>query len=336
METRKKFTLLDYPGSQKSALWGMKDILDHANTHAEANGTAIFDTTISKAPNGKADVFVLPPALVLEPPELPVRWKELLIDQRNAGAVLASVCSGAFLLAETGLLDGRRVTTHWRHAKKFGELHPKSIVETERIVLDGDDIVTAGGVMAWTDLTLHMIQRFGGRKLMLDVARMFLLDPPEREQRYYATFIPFRNHSDQSVAAIQDLMQEELGSEHTVESLAAAGSMSERSLLRRFKQATGYTPMSYLQLLRVEGARSRLEMTRESFEKISWDLGYQDANTFRRLFKRALGVTPSEYRRRFGMGAVSQSTDVKERENGPDTTNHNGLSPIVPGRFSFS
>lgn len=156
--------------------------------------------------------------------------------------------------------------------------------------------------MAWTDLALHMIQRFGSRQLMLDVARMFVLDPPEREQSYYATFQPVRNHLDNEIATVQAILQETPHHGHTLASMASAASASERSFLRRFKQATGLTPVTYLQNLRVEAARSKLELTRDNFEQISWEAGYSDPTSFRRVFQRIVGLSPSEYRRRFGFG----------------------------------
>ncbi|MGR3711559.1 MAG: GlxA family transcriptional regulator [Shimia sp.] len=295
----------------------MKDLLDYANVQAALDGAAIFETAISSEPLGKPDVFVLPTALMLAPPELPDGWRNALIEHHEAGGILVSVCSGAFLLAETGLLDGRQVTTHWRHAAALKQRHPQAIINTDRILVDLGSIVTAGGVMAWTDLTLHMIQRFGGRRLMLDVARMFLMDPPEREQKYYATFVPNMKHSDQAIATIQRLMQADLSVAHSVASLAGTGAMSERSFMRRFKRATGETPVAYLQLLRVEAARSRLEMTRDSFEQISWDLGYGDTAAFRRVFKRVCGLTPSDYRRRFGMVAGSFPAKIQPNERHP-------------------
>ena len=215
---------------------------------------------------------------------------------------MTSLCSGAFLLAEAGLLEGRRVTTHWRHATTFRQKYPGSVIDTDRLLVELGDIITAGGVMAWTDLTLHMIQRFGGRKLMLDVARMFVLDPPERAQSYYATFLPNMSHADAQIAAVQGLLRNMPGADHSIACLAQHAGLSERSFLRRFKQATGLTPVTYLQSLRVEAARSRLELTRDSFERISWDVGYGDTTAFRRIFQRIVGLTPSEYRRRFGPG----------------------------------
>ncbi|WP_294221712.1 helix-turn-helix domain-containing protein [uncultured Shimia sp.] len=294
------FQLLDYPGSQKSALWGFKDLLECANSLAQSSDRLLFQADICQTPQAYPSVVVLPPALSLDPPELPSAWRAQLISQHKAGSVMASVCSGAFLLAEAGLLDDRRVTTHWRHANTFRQKYPKSVIDTDPLLVDIGDIVTAGGVMAWTDLALHMVQRFGSRMLMMDVARMFVLDPPDRAQSYYASFIPDTKHSDTQIAGVQALLQNTSGGTHSIASLAQSAGMSERSFLRRFKQATGLTPVTYIQSLRVELARSRLELTRDSFERISWDVGYADATAFRRVFRRIVGLSPSAYRRRFG------------------------------------
>lgn len=307
MQDTVTFQLLDYPGAQQSAVWGLADIFAHADSTSRPLGGRGFRATISQRPQGQPGVIILPPALSLTPPDLPSGWRETLVSQHKSGTIMASVCSGAFLLAETGVFDGRRITTHWRHAATFRQTYPTAILDTDRLLVDLGDIVTAGGVMAWTDLALHMIERFGGRKLMLDVARMFVLDPPEREQSYYATFIPNTKHADRQIAMVQALLLDAPGKEHTTASLAQCGGMSERTFLRRFKQATGLTPVTYLQSLRVETARSRLELTPDSFEQISWDVGYSDAAAFRRVFRRIVGLTPSEYRRRFGPSTPSVS-----------------------------
>ena len=298
-----RFDILNYPGSQQSAVWGVKDLLDHANVQAEGAGGRLFDVRLQDPPTRDCDVLLLPPALTLEPPKLLDGWSGTLGDLHKQGAMLASVCSGAFLLAQSGLLEGRRATTHWRHATLFRDRFPGVIVDTDQLLVDLGDVVTAGGVMAWTDLTLHLISRYGGRKLMLDIARMFVLDPLDREQRYYVSFVPNFSHADQQIAQVQQALQADIQTPHSVADLASRASMSERSFLRRFKQATGKTPVAYLQLLRVEAARSRLELTRDSFDKISRDVGYNDSAAFRRLFKRVLGLTPSDYRRRFGPAA---------------------------------
>ena len=294
--------ILDYPEAQQSAILGMRDLLDFAAQLAEAGGATVHRAEICDTPKAGVAVVILPPTLSLAPPVLPVGWKERLIRLHQGGTVLASVCSGAFLLAETGLVDGRPVTTHWRHAAMFRDRFPQVVTDINRLLVDLGDIVTAGGVMAWTDLTLHIIERLWGRKLMLDVAKMFVVAPPEREQSNYASFLPNFKHADASILKVQQMLQENLGAAHSLAGLAQAATMSERSFLRRFKKATGLSPVAYIQCLRVEAARCRLELTKVSFERLSWDLGYKDPAPFRSVFKRITGLSPSDYRRKFGVG----------------------------------
>jgi transcriptional regulator GlxA family with amidase domain len=304
-ETARKYAqiqILDYPGAQQSAVLGIRDLMDFAAKLTELSGATAHRAEICYTPKEGAVAVILPPALSLAPPVLPAGWKERLIRLHQGGTVLASVCSGAFLLAETGLVDRRQVTTHWRHAAAFRERFPHVVTDIDRLLVDLGDVVTAGGVMAWTDLTLHMIERFGGRKLMLDVAKMFVVDPPEREQSHYASFLPNFKHADASILTVQHMLQENISATYTLAGLAQAATMSERSFLRRFKKATGLSPVAYIQSLRVEAARSRLELTKVSFERLSWDLGYNDSATFRSVFKRITGLSPSDYRRKFGAG----------------------------------
>jgi transcriptional regulator GlxA family with amidase domain len=292
--------ILDYPGAQRSAILGMQDMFAFARQHALVQGGAFPDATARELPPEAALVVIIPPALSLSPPTLPDGWSKRLHSLQKDGSLLASVCSGAFLLAQAGRLDGRTATTHWMHAAEFRKRHPRVIVDTDRLLLDQGDIVTAGGVMAWTDLALHLIERFGSRGLMLTTAKMFVIDPPERDQNPYATFAPDLSHNDAAIRTIQILLAERPAETHATAALASAAAMSERTFLRRFGKATGLSPIAYLQNLRVQAARSRLELSRASVEQISWELGYSDVATFRRVFKRIVGLSPADYRRRFG------------------------------------
>jgi transcriptional regulator GlxA family with amidase domain len=207
-----------YPGVQLSAAMGLTDLFKvagrmadgaehasprllvrHLRVEGEAEPVVVFDSDpdASGEDPGPCDVLILPPSL--EPPisadaATPLaRW---LRARHGEGSVLASVCAGAFLLAETGLLAGRAVTTHWGAADAFRNRFPDVALDTDRLIIDGGDIISVGGLMAWTDLGLKLVERFLGPVAMAQTARMLLIDPPGREQRYYSGFFPRLTHGD--------------------------------------------------------------------------------------------------------------------------------------------
>lgn len=162
----------------------------------------VFDT----APQSGASLaaVILPPTL--EPPIescLAQPWSAWLRDCHERGAILGSVCAGAFLLAESGLLSGRNATTHWAYAEQFRQRFPDVCLDTDQLVIDDGDVITAGGAMAWTDLGLRLIDRFLGTSVMIETARMLLIDPPGREQRYYSVFSPRLKHGDSAILKVQ-------------------------------------------------------------------------------------------------------------------------------------
>jgi transcriptional regulator GlxA family with amidase domain len=225
------------------------------------------------------------------------RW---LTAQHARGAVLASNCGGAFLLAETGLLRGRSATTHWMFADLLQTRFPDLRVESEKIVIDDGDIITAGGLMAWTDLGMRLIDRLLGPSIMVETGRFFLVDTSGREQRHYGSFAPRLTHGDEAILKAQHWLQVRGARAVGVADMAREAGLEERTFLRRFKAATGIKPTEYAQSVRVEKARELLQFTKRTVDQIAWSVGYEDAAAFRRVFGRLVGLTPGDYRRRFG------------------------------------
>ncbi|WP_417733777.1 GlxA family transcriptional regulator, partial [Roseovarius sp.] len=246
------------------------------------------------------DVLILPPSLErpisAEAAAVLARW---LRARHAEGAVLASICGGAFLLGETGLLNGRAVTTHWAYADTFRERFPTAILDVDRLLIDGGDIISAGGLMAWTDLGLKLVERYLGPLVMAQTARMLLIDPPGREQRYYSGFAPRMSHGDSAILKAQHFLHEGNGKEARLAVLAKQAGLEERTFLRRFQKATGMTAIDYAQRLRVTKAQELLQFGRLPVERIAWDVGYSDPGAFRKIFHRIVGLTPGEYRQRF-------------------------------------
>ena len=318
--------LVLYPGAQSAAVLGLTDLFSVANraaleqggsqaqrlrishwqpTKARGSVVRVFDST-PQAEDHLA-VLIAPPSLDAPiSPQAAAPMAPWLYGQHEAGVVLCSVCAGAFLLGETGVLDGRNVTTHWLYTNDFHTRFPKARLNTDRLVIDDGDIVTAGGAMAWTDLGLRLVDRYLGASVMLDTARLLLIDPPGREQCYYSAFAPNLKHGDRAILKVQHWLHAADRQEITLAELAELAGLEERTLLRRFKKVTGMTTGEYVQRMRVGRAKELLQTTTLPFDRIAWDVGYSDASAFRKVFQKVLGLPPSEYRRRFSIASQTR------------------------------
>jgi transcriptional regulator GlxA family with amidase domain len=225
-----------------------------------------------------------------------IRWLRL---QHAKGVVLAAVCGGVFILARTGLLAGRQATTHWALRDQFAAQFPEVLIETDQMLIDYGDVLTAGGVLAWTDLGLRIVERFLGPTVMLETARYMNVDPPKREQRFYSDFDPRTAHGDTAILKAQLWMSKQRERPVGVIDIAQHACLEPRTFLRRFVKATGMKPSEYQQRLRITRAREMLEFSRTSVDEIALTVGYNDVGGFRRVFRKVMGLTPSDYRKRF-------------------------------------
>lgn len=196
-------------------------------------------------------------------------------------------------------MAGRAVTTHWTYRQALQDRFPETQVDTDRLIIDGGDIISVGGLMAWTDLGLKLVERFLGPVVMAQTARMLLIDPPGREQRYYSGFAPRLTHGDAAIVKAQHFLQANGGKEARLAILAEQAGLEQRTFLRRFQKATGMTATDYAQRLRVAKAQELLQFGASPVERIAWEVGYADPGAFRKIFFRIVGLTPGEYRQRF-------------------------------------
>ena len=232
-----------------------------------------------------------------------VRDRALLSWLARAGGRvrrLASVCTGAFLLAEAGLLEGRTVTTHWAYAQQLARLHPEITVDPDPIFLTDGDLWTSAGVTAGIDLALAMVEQDHDRQLALQIARhlvMFLRRPGSQSQ--FSATLAAQEPQRQPLRDIQRQVLERLSDDHSVGAMAARAHMSPRHFARAFRAETGLTPARYVEQVRLEAARRSLEETSQPVQAIARACGFGTAETMRRCFLRALGLSPAEYRRRF-------------------------------------
>ena len=221
----------------------------------------------------------------------------------HQGSVIASVCTGNFLLAAAKISAGRPLTCHWASSEVAARLFPNETFNTDNLLIDHGDIVSAGGAMATSQMVLHLIARFHSRELALATGKLMMIELNLESQNRFAMFQPRQNHSDTLVAKLQRTIETSFQSRLDLTSFADLAGIGERQLSRRFKRATGESPLSYLQRYRVEQVKIGLESTSDAINKLILDAGYEDHTSFRRLFKRFTGVTMKEYRSRFGVGA---------------------------------
>ncbi|MGI9280004.1 MAG: GlxA family transcriptional regulator [Endozoicomonas sp.] len=304
-------SILTYPHAQKAAIYGLMDLLNKANDfyqrdRGEGSAECVFNVITKEVESeslGQSDsytssVVIIPPCLGSMPTES-ASWPGLLTLCHQKGALICSVCAGALYLAQSGLLDNRPATTHWSLEEEFLGRHPQVQLNIDKLLIDDGDIITAGGLMAWVDLGLRLVERFMGSATMLTTARFFLVDPGGREQKYYSSFSPSFGHGDAAILKAQHWLQKHFNEPLTVPMMAKEACLEGRTFIRRFQTATRLTPSKYLQQLRVSKARELMELSRMNIEEIAWQVGYEDASAFRRVFQAITGLTPRDYRKRF-------------------------------------
>ena len=324
--------ILLYSGARLAAVHGLTDLFEVANyysaryggehsaklnvSHWEANpDTAQMECIFDASPDDRSqlDCLIFAPTLEIdqqsEKTDNLLAWAKM---QYASGAILCSVCGGAFLLARIGLLNGRSATTHWSYSRAFARRFPDICVNTDELIIDLGDVVTAGGAMAWLDLGLRLVDRYLGPVVMMKTAQFFLADPAGRQQRFYANFSPSLHHGDEAVLRVQLWLQTIRSESVTVERMAVKAQLGQRTFLRRFQKATGLTPTEYVQHLKVQKARELLEFTTLSIKEISWKVGYEDTGFFRKTFQKFIGLRPVDYRRRFGAGDRTAAGLLKE------------------------
>lgn len=221
-----------------------------------------------------------------------------LKEQAMRGTHIAGVCSGVALLAEAGLLNGRRATTHWALADQFRQRFPAVLWDTEYLITESDGIYCGGGINAAADLSLFLVQKFFGHETAAQCAKAMLLEMPRTWQIAFAHLDVVRDHGDGAVTRAQDWIHRHYHTEIRFDDLALRMGMSPRNFIRRFKSATGRSPLDYLQALRVASAKRLLESGKGTVQEISSIVGYDDAIFFRSLFRRHVGLSPSQYRQR--------------------------------------
>jgi transcriptional regulator GlxA family with amidase domain len=262
--------------------------------------TVHSDMTLSEVQ--KTDLIIIPAVdgEIEKAIEANKEFIPFIVQQYKQGAEVASLCLGAFILASTGLLDGKKCATHWVAANDFRRLFPKVNLIAEKIITDEKGIYTSGGAYSYLNLVLYLIEKFVGREMSILCAKIFAIEFERSNQSPFIMFSGQKDHEDESIRNAQDFIEQNFQEKITVDQLADKLSIGRRNLERRFKKATSNTVVEYIQRVRVEAVKKSLETDRKTINELMYEVGYSDNKAFRTVFKKITGVSPIEYKNRYG------------------------------------
>ncbi|HWA33231.1 MAG TPA: helix-turn-helix domain-containing protein [Cyclobacteriaceae bacterium] len=224
--------------------------------------------------------------------------------QYKNGAEVASLCVGTFLLAATGLLEGKKCATHWMASNEFRKMYPEIELVSEKIITDEHGVYTSGGANSFWNLILYIIEKYAGRDVALMCAKIYEIEIDRHNQSQFIIFSGQKEHTDEAIRKAQDFIEHNFQDKITVDQLSTMFAIGRRSLERRFKKATQNTVSEYIQRVKIEAAKKSIETSRKNINEIMDDVGYSDTKAFRTVFKRTTGLSPIEYRNKYNKEAA--------------------------------
>ncbi len=233
-----------------------------------------------------------------------------IVSQHEKGAEVASLCIGAFLLAATGLLDGKKCSTHWLSANDFRDMFPQVELIDGSIISDENGIYSSGGANSYWSLLLYLLEKYTSRETAILASKFFAVDIDRDSQNKYMMFKGQRNHKDDAIKKVQDYIEANIEEKMTIDELAAMVAVGRRSFERRFKDATNNTLIEYIQRVKIEAAKRALETSRKNIAEVMFGVGYTDTKAFRDLFKRITGLTPIEYRNKYNKMSMEVTEEL--------------------------
>jgi transcriptional regulator GlxA family with amidase domain len=240
--------------------------------------------------------------------EKAVKGNKLLIDwiakQYKNGAEVASICTGAFMLASSGLLDGKNCSTHWAAVENFRIMFPKVNLQADKLITDENGIYTNGGAYSFLNLMLYLVEKYFDRQTAIFCSKVFQIDMDRQSQSAFTIFTGQKLHSDEMVKQAQTYIESKLQEKISVEQLSSRFAVGRRNFDRRFIKATGNTPIEYLQRVKIESAKKAFETSRKTINEVMYEVGYSDVKAFREVFRKITGMSPLEYRGRYNKEAV--------------------------------
>ncbi|MES2828266.1 MAG: helix-turn-helix domain-containing protein [Bacteroidota bacterium] len=266
-----------------------------------SGGIFTVNTDLVIADVDKTDLIIIPAidgdlSIALENNKEFIPW---IIKQHQSGAEVASLCLGAFLLASTGLLDGKKCATHWLAESAFKQMFPEVTLVTEKIITDENGLYSSGGAFSYLNLILYLIEKYVGREIAVLSAKVFAIDLDRDSQLSFTVFQGQKGHEDEPIKKVQQFIEKNFQDKITIDQLAAMLAIGRRNLERRFKKATSNTIAEYIQRVKVEAAKISLESSRENVNEVMYKVGYTDNKAFRTTFKRLTGLSPIQYRSKY-------------------------------------
>ncbi|MEO5945795.1 MAG: helix-turn-helix domain-containing protein, partial [Chitinophagaceae bacterium] len=226
-------------------------------------------------------------------------------EQYDNGAEVASLCVGAFLLAATGLLNGKKCSTHWGFINEFREMFPEVEVVDGSIVTEEKRIYSSGGANSYWNLLLYLVEKYTNRETAILASKYFAIDIDRDSQAAFAMFKGQKDHTDVEIKKVQEYIEENISEKMTVDELAAIAATGRRSFERRFRMATNNSVLEYIQRVKIEAAKRQFESSRKNINEVMYNVGYTDTKAFRDLFKKITGLTPIEYRNKYNKMAMA-------------------------------
>lgn len=271
----------------------------------EKEGTLLYGYSVTSIKSElKADVVLIPSFSTenmketLTKNQMYIPW---LHRQYQDGAEIASFCTGTFLFGASGLLNGKLATTHIDACTRFSMAFPTVILKPDHVVTEDGRFYTSGGSTSTFHLLLRLVQKYCGNEMVIRIAKIFAIDLDRYSQSYFGTFVPSHNHKDDLVKKVQQNMETRFHEIGSLDDIMKDIPSSRRNFVRRFKQATGFPPIEYLQNVRIESAKKQLEQTNQNINEIIDRTGYSDPKSFRKVFNKLVGMTPLEYREKFNV-----------------------------------
>lgn len=222
-----------------------------------------------------------------------------IIKQYRQGAEVASLCIGAFLLASTGLLNGKKCSTHWKYANLFRSMFPEVTLVDDRIITEEQGLYSSGGANSYWNLLLYLLEKYTDREIAIVASKVFAVEIDRKSQSPFIMFNGQKTHEDEPVKKAQEFIENNIGDKISIEELALKFAIGKRNFERRFKKATNNTPVEYMQRVKIEAAKKGLESSRKNVNEVMYDVGYSDTKAFRSVFKKITGLSPIDYRNKY-------------------------------------